>query len=314
MANEKRVRADYVFGKIDAAIDTAATTLSSPALSRLPVIDTTSHAALTIGDPTTGNYEIVHAISHAASATTATVQRAREGSTARAWAIDSKWSHAPTVADFALNKDRRWLPGSAEAIIDEFSDSSLHSDWVRVDPGAATRQKWTEGADCLSVAQLGGDAAAEIHGLVRPASALAVGDAFVTRLTVYGPWAENYVMGGLVLSDGTATTSNIVFALVFADASGMPTIRVQGGTFAGATATTSTAFRASSLSLFVRLVLVSADTWRADTSPDGVSWRIGTTLAQAITPTHVGFLNSSWSSAVTGVVSYEFLRRVSGIS
>ncbi len=102
MANEKRIRADYVLGKIDVALDTVATTLSSPRLARLPVIDSTSHAAVTLTDPATGNYEICHVTAHASGATTATIARAREGSTAQSWPIDTAWANAPTVVDFAV--------------------------------------------------------------------------------------------------------------------------------------------------------------------------------------------------------------------
>ena len=83
----------------------ATSALSSPALSRLPAIDSTGHAAITLTDPATGVYEIVHAIVHAANAATATVQRGREGSTARSWPSGTTWQHGPTAADFPLVGD-----------------------------------------------------------------------------------------------------------------------------------------------------------------------------------------------------------------
>lgn len=96
--------ATAAFDNFSAVVEsgTAATsTLSSPALSRLPVIDTTGHAAIALTDAATGNYEIVHAISHAAGAATATVQRAREGSTAREWPSGTTWQHGPTAKDIS---------------------------------------------------------------------------------------------------------------------------------------------------------------------------------------------------------------------
>lgn len=84
-------------------------TMSSPGLAKLPVIDTTNHAALILTDASTGNHEIVHAISHAAGAVTASVRRNREGSTARTWPIGAAWQHGPTSLDYpSVIEDQQW--------------------------------------------------------------------------------------------------------------------------------------------------------------------------------------------------------------
>lgn len=76
-------------------------TMSSAALARLPLIDSSSHAAITLTDAAAGEYEVVRVIAHAAGATTATVERGREGSTSRAWPSGAAWQHGPTAADFS---------------------------------------------------------------------------------------------------------------------------------------------------------------------------------------------------------------------
>lgn len=290
-------------------------TLSSPALARLPVIDTSNHAAITLMDVAGGKYEVVHVTGHAAGATTATVVRGREGSTAQAWPSGTSWHQGPTAADFLTNRDRRWLPGPAETPVDEFNDRALDTAWVRVDPGAVTtRQTWTEDADVLSVLQVGGDPAAEIHALVRPiGTAMAVGDAFVTRLALHAPWAQTYVMGGIVVANGAVPTSDVTISLCYTDASGPPLVDTRPGTYAAVGAGTA-GYRNSTVELYLRLVYVAADTWRTDTSPDGVTWTLGATLARVLAPTHVGLFNSSWGAAIKGAVSYDFLRRVSGVT
>lgn len=104
MANEIRIRDDGVAGAIDAALTTSTTTLSSPGLADLEVIGTTKHAPITlVARDTDGRVtarEVVWVTAHTASATTATILRAQEGTEAAAWAIGSKWVHGPTLRDF----------------------------------------------------------------------------------------------------------------------------------------------------------------------------------------------------------------------
>jgi hypothetical protein len=48
---------------------------------------------------------------------------------------------------------------------------------------------------------------------------------------------------------------------------------------------------------------------------DDAAWIKGpNTLTYSVTPTHVGLLASSWGTSTRGAVSYELLRRVSGIT
>lgn len=100
-SNSPRVRSDYVFGTIDAALTATDTTLSSPELARLPAVASPNIAAITLHDSATGIYEIVHVTAHAASATMATIRRAAEGSGARSWPTGASWSHGLTVNDLA---------------------------------------------------------------------------------------------------------------------------------------------------------------------------------------------------------------------
>ena len=85
MANEIRTRTNFVGGLIeDNPLSAVATTLTSAGLANLPVIDSTNHAALILDpDGVDGNAEIVWVTSHTASATSATILRAQEGTTAR---------------------------------------------------------------------------------------------------------------------------------------------------------------------------------------------------------------------------------------
>lgn len=106
MANEKRLRTLGAAGTLDtAAITSGSTTINSAGLADLGVVDSTNHAALTFytQDATTGRVtskEILYVTAHTAAATSATVTRGNESTTAAAWAIGDRWVHSLTPKDF----------------------------------------------------------------------------------------------------------------------------------------------------------------------------------------------------------------------
>lgn len=76
-------------------------TLSSAALSSLAVV-TAPDYALVVLDPggVNGTPEVITVTAHTAAATTATITRASEGSTARAHPVGTSWVHGATTYDF----------------------------------------------------------------------------------------------------------------------------------------------------------------------------------------------------------------------
>lgn len=101
MANEKRVRNDNVQGTLSSTMSAAGTTINSAGLANLEAISSTEHAAIII-DPgrTAGAPEIVYVTAHTGAATSATVVRAREGTSARTHSSTERWVHAPTAIDW----------------------------------------------------------------------------------------------------------------------------------------------------------------------------------------------------------------------
>lgn len=217
------------------------------------------------------------------------------------------------------NRDYRWLVPSGETSIDEFNDNSLDAAWTRVDKsGGTARATWTEGGDTLSVYNAGGDSAAEMHALVRSiGSSLAVGEGFVVCLSLFGQPGVTYGgMGGIVLADGTTWGSGQqVLSLAWMDNTvAQHTTTRNFSTYGTDGALGSQLESPIGVPTYVRLVQTAANTWRSDTSPNGVTWFSSTTISKTITPTHFGLLSSSWGAANKGIVSYEFIRRVSGVS
>jgi len=238
--------------------------------------------------------------------------------------VDGPGGGTPIVATrlHALERassDLRWLVPSGMTSVDEFDDDAIGGSWVQADgTGAASGNvAWAELGDCLSVRLAGGDTAGRFHALVIPIDAMSVGDGFVTCMTMMAPPATDHAMGGLVLSD-TATygggnqvltlnhTSSGGAGIQYNDCYGSSGFSVDSGgagpnSHAGAPT-------------WLRLALIAANTWRQDVSPNGVHWLTGPTVSKTVTPTHVGLLATSYGSATKSVISYEFLRRVSGVS
>lgn len=237
--------------------------------------------------------------------------------------VDSTDPANPIVSATAVSggtgKDRRWNVGAGETSIDEFNDDSLAAAWTRVDGAGAPAGNlaWSEGADDLGFKNIGGDATATLHGLVRPLSGvggpMANGDGFVTYLSLLGAPA-NYSLAGLVLADGNThgAGKQVVADIVFSSTA----VGINGAVYTNWNTRNSTAEfnpRAGH-AFYLRLALISAGSWRVDISVDGRLWKPGPTIAQALTPTHVGFCSTSFGTATDHQGAFEFIRRVSGVT
>lgn len=149
MANELRVRQNFLSGVIsDNPLSNSATTINSAQLANLPVIGSTNHMALVLDPDGTGNGpEIVWVTAHTASATSATVVRAREGTTGVQHAQNTPWIHAPTAYDYPLNvtsstrPSTGGLPYYGQRIYESDTFRELiysQGAWVTVSPVSAT--------------------------------------------------------------------------------------------------------------------------------------------------------------------------------
>lgn len=94
MANEIRVRGNTTSGTLNGALTNVATSMSAAGLANLPVVTSTGHAVIVIEN------EIVYVTAHTAAATTATILRGQEGTTAAAHNNGVAWYHGPVVSDF----------------------------------------------------------------------------------------------------------------------------------------------------------------------------------------------------------------------
>lgn len=98
-----RLRADFIHGTLSTTLFSGGTTLESDDLDELMVVESPDIAVIIL-DPEAenGNPEIVHVIAHEEDATSATVLRGRENTTARQHPSGTEWVHGPTALDWRL--------------------------------------------------------------------------------------------------------------------------------------------------------------------------------------------------------------------
>lgn len=289
----------------------------------VPTIVSPDYIPLEILDSSGNMLEIVWLTAYTAAATTGTIARGKEGTTGVAHSSGDKIVHGPNVTDISDVKDRRWSAASTSTSIDEFNDESLDSAWVRVDgTGAASGNcDWTESGDVLSMLRKAANTGNAMNAIVRPiGTAPATGDAWITCVTMFGPPSTNYVVNGIIISDGTThgagkqvTAGAISAATPVATLASSAETWTNFGTFGTAATVRNVPF---GVPTFLRLVYMGSSQWRSDTSPDGVLWMLGASLVtqSSFTPSHVGVYSRDGASGTIWVASFEFLRRVSGVS
>lgn len=104
MTYEIRLTQNYSFGVLtQAAAISDFTFTSADFAAGLPSgLSTTTYVPMVLQDPSLKVYEIVWVNAHTAAASTATVLRGREGTSARGWPSGTLWTVAPTLRDVQL--------------------------------------------------------------------------------------------------------------------------------------------------------------------------------------------------------------------
>jgi hypothetical protein len=315
MANDYRLRTNGLFGFVETNFDTLSTTLVSGALVAAPAVDSTSHLDVTLynEDAATPEFEVVRIISHAASSNTATVLRGIHG-TVRSWAPGTRLVHAPTTDDFDHRLDviERRLGSEPHVLDDEFTDEN-YSGWTEVHLNAVAVTT-IEKAGVLSIYSPGGDATTQAsHNWLKEIPALTFPFSVQIGARMMRRYATNYQMFGPIMTNGLLSTSACVWMMPYASTStaAAHTFSTRYGTLASVgTDSGSLTFEHVGSILHMRLTAVSSTFWRAEYSPDGVSW-IQYPVADfiyGITPTHVGFALGSWSVTTPMIATVEYFR------
>jgi hypothetical protein len=318
MANEIRTRANFLSGVVDDnPLSPGATTLNSSSLSSFPVVDSTNHAMIVLDpDGAGGTPEIAKIIAHGAGATSATIMRGQENTTARQHNQNTPWTHSALASDLQLSQDPFFAVNATTGTLgDEFSSSTLDPSWIRVDrAGNSTGVTWAQSGDMLSVMSTATDNANEIHALLKPLGGATYPLSIVTATRQMQQYATNYQMLGLVLADGTTYGSgtqliDMMYAGTSAGAGLQPSPRSITGFSTAASTYDSTNWNFFGSHVWRRWDWTAANTFAYYISPDGVSWiQIGGTISLSFTPTYVGMHISHWGSTKSSVGTFEFIR------
>jgi hypothetical protein len=326
--NALRLRGNFLSGTVsDNPLLVSATTLNSANLATLPVVDSAHHMALTL-DPSglTGSPEIVWVTAHSAAATSATILRAQEGTSARQFSQNTTWINAPTKLDYTLPYlgetgigDRVWNRGTAtaHALDDEFNDGSLDPAWTRIDQNANS-VVYTEAADLLSINHAGGDGATfAAHHLVKPLGGMTYPVTIEAAFRMFRRYATNYQMFGLCMTSGTTTAASAIVMRPYGNTGVAFGTTLSGGWYAAISGGETTGIVSPELAmegwggpLYQRLRWSAANTFQMYWSGDGVGWYQypTTSITQTFTPTHVGFCMSTWGGTNRCFGSLEYFR------
>lgn len=193
---------------------------------------------------------------------------------------------------------------------DDFFNADSSGDYTtQTVSGSAT---WTIDRGKLgvkAVSQSADDLSAYLKSITSASAPMTI-EARMTHMTSYG----QYPMAGIAFTDGTATSSNVVLVHVQGDSTqAAPDVIMDSGTLtdfnADATDVVKQRIATGFGVYYFRLVWVSANTWDAAVSFDGVVWDTeSVNLSKTMTPTHFGFVASSDTSGISSQASYDYLR------
>ena len=182
--------------------------------------------------------------------------------------------------------------------------------WAGPDPATATAVTptgsavWTKSGSVLSV-RFAAQVANDVACLLIPTEG-------ATQIVVRARWIGqgNFIMHGPLFADGTTDAANAVWLMNNGNTNAT---HFRSGTITNLASSAATGGQFQGIlsgPVYYRLTLVSANTWRMEASPDGVSWSNLNTAdtAMTLTPTHMGVGVSSWGNTATNfrAASFDF--------
>ena len=252
------------------------------------------------------------------------------------WSIDwirqGNTSHIPwtTQPDAGVTiqgtsiRDRLWLPDQDNplGLDDEFNDDALDSSWSVIDSGTDSLSV-NESAGVLSIKKNGvGAAAYRWQGVMKPLGTQTFPMYIETAQRTYA-WANNgsaLPMVGIGFSDsGTYGSGGMVATTTYLTSGNLNQVHLRRfnnfNTYVGQQFDEQS--RLSGSVLFMRLIWESANTWRAQFSPDGINWSDAgkSGWSSTLTPTHMGILISGYGIAATRhqITAFEYFRVRNGL-
>ena len=190
---------------------------------------------------------------------------------------------------------------------DEFDDATV-SGWTQVTPtGTNTLTEDKGRLSMLPLSNSGNDAC----GVIK-----AFGGATTFPMTIETAvlgWGVtgNYIMHGLVFSDGTTTGSLCINSMPYSTGDGSWINSFRSGTFTNISTDYGATTVRGNMLMYQRLIWSAANTFKYQMSNDGVTWYTHAgTGAKTMTPTHYGMWVSNWGGGGTNYrpASFEYFR------
>lgn len=168
-----RMPTDFAFGTLSVAAALGDTTLQSSAFSTLPggSYSTTAVLPITLLNASTGAREEVWVTAHTASATSVTVVRGKEGTSAAAWPSGTTWICAPTAA-----RDASPI-ATTTSLLSAMTDKHVGMRSLAVDTGLLTTSTYSAG----DVADVGACLPSEV-GTIAAGGSMSSSGTVLTRM------------------------------------------------------------------------------------------------------------------------------------
>lgn len=235
-----------------------------------------------------------------------------DGSGTKGWKADPSGGGGGISMDDADPYGIHHRLSGSNADDDEFS-SDTSANYTAVTPTGSVN--WIFGTNgvlsCLFSGQSANDLCAQLKAMT-----LADGEWFETLIHTTLK-AANYTMIGIVVTDGTSTTSNACAIIAYIDNALNVNLEIWTGTLtnmtSGAASYAATAINyAGGLRLRLKRNSSTSFEWAISTI-DGAQWsKFGTsTVNPGFTPTHAGVFVSVWGGAQTAIASFDYLRHMS---
>lgn len=232
--------------------------------------------------------------------------RGFDNTTAVSHLVGSVVEHRAIANDFEFRRiDPVNDKTNLNAFSDHFDDNDLDAAWTQTTPtGTVT---WTEGADVLS-GKFTSQSANDCVGMTKSLGVLSYPIVITTGIRMLA--VPNYSYAGLLFSDGTSSTSNVIWGISFLDAAYGFNHTWRTGTFTNISSTIITERRPILVGgwIYQRMIWRATNTWSFEISSDGVSWTDYDNGNEnfALTPTHFGFGVSTWGGTLSQIASFEF--------
>jgi len=208
-----------------------------------------------------------------------------------------------------LDPTEVYSTAAATADDDEFDNGSIDGAFVEI-AGSTGTVTWSESRHRL-IAEFDDNQSQRFKALVKPLT-LSDGEAVETLVAEYFSQVQNFPFVGVCLTNGVLTSSLYAYAHLYTSSS--PTMilgAIYGAFNAGPSIPWSSFSITPTTPIRLRLYRTSSTVYGISYSVGGSKWILaGSTFNPGFTPSHAGFMVSTYGGTLPSVCAFEYLRKV----